>query len=635
MILVGMTADPVKLSQLAWALAHLFWQATAVAALLALILRFMDPRKPTRRYAVACLALVLIAAAPAVSLLYLTAYDSGPLVIPFDPSLAAQPGWQRRLVRLSAALQPQLKWIVLCWCGGVLLLSLWHIASWFTFRRGLRAHTSELRQEWNWVFDLVDRLKIRRPVSFLECRLFDVPATTGWLRPLVLLPATALAALRADHIKAVIVHELAHIRRHDYVVNLLQSVVEGLLFFHPAVWWVSAKVRQERENCCDELAAEATGDRGGYAAALLAMEELRPDVPLHALGAKGGAGSLVNRVERLLRPRSTQGARHRGPLAALATAAALLCLTLPLLSATLTGGRSRGLGDVRSLGAFIYDVVQGGRPSSGAANQTVLLDALAATIHRDGGTSNDAAATDQLVDQLLGCGSPSALTEQIVPRIAPERPYAYAGGPGWRYGSNSQRFRLIERLWRTARGLRTSAPERASDYARAALLLGAQETYLFGATAVVWLIEEPDFATVAQLDHDQLRRLRRHVADHQTITRVADAYRIMVQDVLEELKVGPASVRRYHDAIDLLRTMAPLAEGRTDVALRLAALTRELELFRQLDPMYFDQAKTTLARLGEPELTRWITVGPSTSDQPTTRRGMRRISPEELQKRLR
>src|SRR5438477_49544 len=84
------------------------------------------------------------------------------------------------------------------------------------------------------VLALAAALNIRRHISFLECRMFDVPWTTGWLRPLVLLPATALTSLRADQVKAVVVHELAHVRRHDYLVNLVQSVIEGLFFFHPA-----------------------------------------------------------------------------------------------------------------------------------------------------------------------------------------------------------------------------------------------------------------------------------------------------------------------------------------------------------------------------------------------------------------
>src|SRR5439155_9046249 len=101
----GMSLDPIKLAQFAWALTHFLWQGAVVALLLAVALRVLRRHTPATRYAVSCLALLLIAAAPVICMSYLAAYDSGPLVIPFDPSLAQEAGWQRVLVRFSASLQ--------------------------------------------------------------------------------------------------------------------------------------------------------------------------------------------------------------------------------------------------------------------------------------------------------------------------------------------------------------------------------------------------------------------------------------------------------------------------------------------------------------------------------------------------
>ena len=109
---------------------------------------------------------------------------------------------------------------------------------------------------------------------------------------------SALAGLSPSHFEAILAHELAHVRRRDYLVNIVQRVVETLLFYHPAVWWVSGWIRREREHCCDELAASVCGDRVGYARALRALEELRVHAPALAMGA--GGGELLVRIRRLV-----------------------------------------------------------------------------------------------------------------------------------------------------------------------------------------------------------------------------------------------------------------------------------------------------------------------------------------------
>src|SRR2546422_656218 len=107
---------------------------------------------------------------------------------------------------------------------------------------------------------LAARLRIRRPVRVLESAVVQVPAVIGWLRPVILLPASALTGLTPLQLDALVAHELAHVRRYDYLVNLIQSVIETLLFYHPAVWWASQQVREEREHCCDDLAVVVCGD---------------------------------------------------------------------------------------------------------------------------------------------------------------------------------------------------------------------------------------------------------------------------------------------------------------------------------------------------------------------------------------
>ena len=122
---------------------------------------------------------------------------------------------------------------------------------------------------------LAAELKISRPVVLLESLLADTPVVLGHLRPVVLVPLGFLAGLPPDYVEAVLLHELAHIGRCDYLVKVCQRAMEGLLFYHPAVWWISRVVRVERENCCDDVVVALRGDAHGYAEALATLEQNR------------------------------------------------------------------------------------------------------------------------------------------------------------------------------------------------------------------------------------------------------------------------------------------------------------------------------------------------------------------------
>ncbi len=165
---------------------------------------------------------------------------------------------------------------------------------------------------------LAARLDLTRTVRLLESTRLQVPVVVGWLRPVLLVPTAVLGGLSPQQLEAVIAHELAHIRRHDYLVNLLQSAVETLLFYHPAVWWVSSAVRTEREHCCDDLAVVACGDAVLYARALTAIETLRHEEMGVAMAVTGSP--LLARVRRLLGAKPPTTAASSGWIVALLTA---------------------------------------------------------------------------------------------------------------------------------------------------------------------------------------------------------------------------------------------------------------------------------------------------------------------------
>ena len=159
--------------------------------------------------------------------------------------------------------------------AGVVALTLRLLGGWLLVRR-LTRQARPLAGPCDEVLARLARaLRIRRAVRLLESSLVQVPMVIGGLRPMILLPIAALTGLPPGQLEALLAHELAHIRRHDYLVNLVQSAIEVLLFYHPAAWWASRVIRAEREHCCDDLAVRACGDRLTYARALAAMEGLR------------------------------------------------------------------------------------------------------------------------------------------------------------------------------------------------------------------------------------------------------------------------------------------------------------------------------------------------------------------------
>jgi Zn-dependent protease with chaperone function len=297
---------------LGWALFHFLWQGTLVAAVLAALGVALARRTPAVRYAVACGALVTMLALPAATAWSITvrgarasgggsarsALPSGgaPMPVVSVPDAVADGFLPETLCSRVEAFRPG---ALLLWFAGVLLLSIRFLGGLRTANRLTRRGAQPAEPEWQEMLQrLAARLAVTRPVRLLQSALVKVPTAIGAFRPVILLPASVFTGLPARGLEALIAHELAHVRRHDYLVNLVQTAAETLLFYHPAVWWVSSRIRAEREQCCDDLAIAATGDARSYARALVRLEEMRGAAPRLAVAA--GGGNLWRRVLRML-----------------------------------------------------------------------------------------------------------------------------------------------------------------------------------------------------------------------------------------------------------------------------------------------------------------------------------------------
>jgi beta-lactamase regulating signal transducer with metallopeptidase domain len=319
--------SPKLLQTLGWTLLHFVWQGAALAALFAVANTVC--RRATTRYALAVLTLALMIAAPVVTFTELTRQKDpavrygaqGASAIAVKPvqgvSVTARPS--APAPEIPASQPAGIVWLVEAWFLGVVLLSLRTAGGLFLVEKMRRREVKPVvRELYEKCLALQRKMGFERVIRYCECLRLDAPAVLGWFRPLVLLPARALTGLSEEQIEMIIAHELAHIRRLDCFVNLFQIGVETLLFYHPAVWWVSQRIRTEREHCCDDEAVAVCGDAVNYARALTLMEEWRT---APALLMAANRSPLSQRVVRLL---GLDGAAGRFRVAGMAVAIACL-----------------------------------------------------------------------------------------------------------------------------------------------------------------------------------------------------------------------------------------------------------------------------------------------------------------------
>lgn len=335
------------LTAIAWTLLHFCWQAAAIAALYAAATYLLARQSSERRYLLAQCALVGMLLCAAFTFSWeLTAQGASfsrsgtfgvyPRTLQQSLQLAPAAGAPVALHEETSepVLATMLPWIDGFWLLGVLVLSLRSAGGWWMIRRLKSSASFAVPHTLRSSFDAIcSRLHLRRPTQIAVSRTIAGPFTVGFLRPIVFLPLCALTALGPEELEVVLAHELAHIRRADFLWNLLQTFAETVFFFHPAVWWIGSCLRAERELCCDDLALEVCPNPVVYASALFRLEEQR-NQRLHLAMALDGAGSRATLRLRILRILG-EPVRHAGRSSrAFSITVAVVALLLAMAPAT-------------------------------------------------------------------------------------------------------------------------------------------------------------------------------------------------------------------------------------------------------------------------------------------------------------
>jgi TonB family protein len=302
MIELDLPALEGLVATLGWTLLHFLWQGAVVGVLFGVSLAAAGNASAQTRYRLAFFFLLLLASLPAATFFWLSpSYvagagtaeiiaESAPLL---TVSIAAPVlDWQ-------TFVHPWLPWAVLVWAVGVTLMTGRLLLEWRNVRLLTRLEVSPLTPAWQQrVQRLIGSLGVRTAVRAVQSARVHVPMVVGWLRPVILVPVSAMSGLTTWQLELILMHELAHVRRYDHLVNLLQVVIETLLFYHPVVRWVSRVMREEREHCCDDLVVARSGDALAYARALTELAGVQ-SLSLQTSVASDG-GQLLARIRRLV-----------------------------------------------------------------------------------------------------------------------------------------------------------------------------------------------------------------------------------------------------------------------------------------------------------------------------------------------
>ncbi|MCW9015357.1 MAG: M56 family metallopeptidase, partial [Kangiellaceae bacterium] len=306
--------DAQVIESLALSLLHFSWQALIIACSLRIALYFIPQNRYRLRYSLSVAALISCCAAPFITYSLVSDFHEpvtlakvvessaitqliSPVVAEstFVQSTAGSDDWQFGLSELD---------VVLLWFIGVFIALAklcWDIQKTYTMTRvGVRPVSHEIQEIAD---NLLEKLAVTRPVKVLKSNIVKVPVVIGWLKPTILLPIAIAVGLERQQLALVIAHELAHVKRFDFAVNLMQGFIQVIFFYHPCVYWINKIVREEREFICDSMALAALGDnqsnRLSLAKALLNTAELKQgNYSLMAVAASDG--HLKKRIFRIV-----------------------------------------------------------------------------------------------------------------------------------------------------------------------------------------------------------------------------------------------------------------------------------------------------------------------------------------------
>lgn len=347
------------INAIGWTIIHSLWQGGAAALGCALLMVFLRRSTARTRYLAGVITLILVIVMSMVT--FVSIYQPGVPGIPVTAENSNQllltgSATNQGNVTLAAFFKNyfnrHLPLVVTIWLLGVLVLVL-RLSGGYIYNQRLKLHRNQpLPNHWQNRLETFCRLTvIRNPINLVESALVKIPMTIGHFKPVILFPLGLATGLPRDQVEALLAHELAHILRKDYLVNILQSFVDILFFFHPGVRWISSHVRSERENCCDDIAVSLSGNSLNVAKALTNIQAYNMRTPYPAMAAVNkrlGTRGLLARIKRLVSPPAQGSGFAAGTIGGIIPVVVLLTLMVSTNAAAafsrdMTADKSPGL----------------------------------------------------------------------------------------------------------------------------------------------------------------------------------------------------------------------------------------------------------------------------------------------------
>lgn len=305
--------DPV-LRSTGWMLIHSLWQGLVIGGIAFLLIRFATARSE-HSYKVLVGALSLFLIVCAATFAYYITNDSSSVHQPIQIAtesqenvvIVATTGAEEsgeQFAFITGFLNTHITSIVYIWLAGLFFFGLRFFSGLFELRKIKASAQYVSHNVMARANEIVDKMMIKKGVSIFQSAIVKSPMVIGHLKPMVIFPLGMLSGIPAGHLEAILAHEMAHIKRYDYLVNIMQSVVEVLFFYHPVVWWMSNKIRDEREHCCDDIAVAYCNNPKEYVRALADVESYAVTNSLLTTAFPGKKMKLFERAKRIVTPKN-------------------------------------------------------------------------------------------------------------------------------------------------------------------------------------------------------------------------------------------------------------------------------------------------------------------------------------------
>lgn len=324
-------ARTAGLNALGYALLNSLWQGAIIFVIVAGLLRAVPQRYSNARYAITLGGLGAMVLTSIVTFFIL--FENLPQPVKSSPGVGFSSAYYEfsgdnfghYLLTAKAMITNLLPSFMLIWMLGAILFNL-RLAAGLVYLDRLRKQSAPIVNEWHELLQRVSsKLAISRKILLAESPSITAPIVIGFLKPMILIPVGMFSGLSASQVETIFMHELMHIRRQDYIINMIQSFIEAIFFFNPFVWMISVAIKREREHCCDDAVIAIHGNPKDYVMALASLEEARLARIPATLSFAENKHHLLNRIKRIMEKSVKTPLRIEKAIPALLIVLGLLC----------------------------------------------------------------------------------------------------------------------------------------------------------------------------------------------------------------------------------------------------------------------------------------------------------------------